>query len=459
MHRQGCIILLKGLGLNVWAGLRMALFLRVEESSLCAGPGSALVLLGLHLLAKLTSEWISVGSVGEWSAGALPDAMFPIALGFVAACLIAGLSGKPQKLLLSMVMLLAASFPILGLGGLVGMRLKASGETDLAFFASVGCSVWTALAVAKAAAGPNEIKGGRSVALSAILILVLAVPSGLVDPAASGLWRPSEEDTYEKKYDALTEEAAFYRQPKIFNEALAKLRKHSHQASELYFLGFGGDADQEVFAKEVLAVEKIIGQRFDASARAVSLVNSYHTALDYPVASVTALRRSIMSIGEAMDKDRDILFLFITSHGYSDHEIALEFWPLRFAVLNPEVLRGILDESGIKWRVVVISACYSGGFIEPLRKDDTIVITSAAADKSSFGCDDLNDWTYFGKAFFADALRKENDLAKAFDEAKQSIARREQEENVDVASEPGIFLGPAMNAKWHDFLKQNGFDP
>ena len=457
MHRQGVIILLKGLVVNVWAGFRMAVFLRVEESSLCAGPGNALVLLGLHLLVKLAYECISIGSVGEWSAGALPNAMFPVALGFVAACLIAGLNGKPQTVMSSMVMLLAASFPILGLGGLAGMVLDGTGETDWVFFASVVCSVWIVLAVSKAAAHANEVEGGRRVALNIILMLVLAAPSGFVDPAASRLWNPSEEDAYDKKYDALTEEAAFYRQPKLLNESLAKLRKHSHRVSELYFLGFAGDADQDVFAKEVVTVEKIIGQRFDASARAVSLVNSYHTALDYPVASVTALRQSIMAIGEAMDKERDILFLFITSHGFSDHAIALEFWPLRFAALSPAVLRGILDESGIKWRVVVVSACYSGGFIEPLRRDDTIVITAAAADKSSFGCDDLNDWTYFGKAFFADALRKESDLAAAFGEAKQSIARREREENIDVASEPSIFLGSAMDAKWHDFLRQNGF--
>ena len=42
---------------------------------------------------------------------------------------------------------------------------------------------------------------------------------------------------------------------------------------------------------------------------------------------------------------------------------------LRFATLNPEVLRQALDETGIKWRVVAVSACFSGGFIEPLRSD------------------------------------------------------------------------------------------
>lgn len=104
--------------------------------------------------------------------------------------------------------------------------------------------------------------------------------------------------------------------------------------------------------------------------------------------------------------------------------------------------------------MVVISACYSGGVIQPLQSDYTIVITASAADKSSFGCGDLNDWTYFGKAFFDESLRHENDLEAAFDQASHPIARREEQENVDAASEPKIFIGPAMNAKCRSFVGQ-----
>jgi Peptidase C13 family len=56
-------------------------------------------------------------------------------------------------------------------------------------------------------------------------------------------------------------------------------------------------------------------------------------------------------------------------------------------------------------RVVIVSACYSGVFVGPLANDNTLVITAAYFDHSSFGCQDKVKWTYFGDAFFNRALR------------------------------------------------------
>ena len=64
----------------------------------------------------------------------------------------------------------------------------------------------------------------------------------------------------------------------------------------------------------------------------------------------------------------------------------------------------MLRESGIKWRVLVVSACYSGTFAEPLADDSSIVITAAADNRKSFGCDDKRQLTYFGEAFYRDAF-------------------------------------------------------
>ncbi len=53
----------------------------------------------------------------------------------------------------------------------------------------------------------------------------------------------------------------------------------------------------------------------------------------------------------------------------------------------------------------MVSACYAGGFIEPLKDDRTLVITAADAHHTSFGCGAESDFTYFGKAYFDQALR------------------------------------------------------
>ncbi|HEV7392919.1 MAG TPA: C13 family peptidase [Burkholderiales bacterium] len=59
--------------------------------------------------------------------------------------------------------------------------------------------------------------------------------------------------------------------------------------------------------------------------------------------------------------------------------------------LSASELGKLLKESGIRHKVVVISACYSGGFIDAVRSDHTLVITAARHDRTSFGCSDENE--------------------------------------------------------------------
>jgi hypothetical protein len=96
--------------------------------------------------------------------------------------------------------------------------------------------------------------------------------------------------------------------------------------------------------------------------------------------------------------------------------------------------------------VIVISACYSGGFIELLRDPQTIVVTAAAADRTSFGCSNDRDLTYFGEAFYRDALPTARSLRAAFDAAKAAIAARERREHV-TPSNPQAYFGAKMEAK------------
>ena len=128
------------------------------------------------------------------------------------------------------------------------------------------------------------------------------------------------------------------------------------------------------------------------------------------------------------------------------HKLESQLPPLELAQLKPAALSRILAESGIKWKVLVISACYSGGFIEPLKDENTLIVTAAAADRQSFGCANEEDFTYFGRAYFHEALRRSLSFIDAFDLAKRSIATRERAEKLD-ASGPQMFVGAAMREK------------
>jgi hypothetical protein len=147
-----------------------------------------------------------------------------------------------------------------------------------------------------------------------------------------------------------------------------------------------------------------------------------------------------------MNRDRDVLFLSISSHGAKDPAIAVSNSQLPLNDLTDDDLASALEESAIKWRVIIISACYAGGFIESLKNPQTIVIAAAAADRTSFGCSNDRDLTYFGEAFYRDALPEARSLRDAFETAKAAIGARERREHA-TASKPQAYFGAEMEAK------------
>lgn len=269
------------------------------------------------------------------------------------------------------------------------------------------------------------------------------------------LWQAAPDPEEARRFTRQTpaNEETFYLQPTVLQRAIADLEPGRRGRADLYFVGFAGHAYQDVFMKEVNAVAKLMAERFGAGGRIVKLINNRATLTQAPIASVSSLRSALATAATRMNPDEDILFLFMTSHGSRDHRFGLDFWPMQFAELTPEVLKRLLDGAGIRWRVVVVSACYSGGFLTPLADDHTIVISAAGPDRNSFGCNNEADWTYFGQAFFDHALRDSTSLTGAFERAKREIAAREAREGHEP-SFPQIHAGPQMAAKWARYVSE-----
>jgi hypothetical protein len=147
-----------------------------------------------------------------------------------------------------------------------------------------------------------------------------------------------------------------------------------------------------------------------------------------------------------MHPDRDTLVLMLTSHGNDEDGIAITNGKMPEDALAPEDVRKILDESHIRWRIIIVSACYSGIFIPVLKNDSTLLMTAADSRHSSFGCDDTRDLTYFGEALLRDALPQACSLPAAYTTMAGIIRRRETEEN-EIHSNPKLFVGPRMAAR------------
>jgi len=196
-----------------------------------------------------------------------------------------------------------------------------------------------------------------------------------------------------------------------------------------------------VFMRETIAVEQLFRDRYTTAGRSLILVNNPSTAGRIPFASQESLTQALRRIGERMNGKEDLLFLFLTSHGTANHQLNVKLWPFDFSAITPRSLRRALDDAGIQRRVVVVSACYSGGFVPALADEDTLVITAAAANASSFGCNPTNELTDFGRAYFVEALGQTRSFTEAFRLARKIVANREAVEGVKQPSQPQMAGG------------------
>jgi hypothetical protein len=217
-------------------------------------------------------------------------------------------------------------------------------------------------------------------------------------------------------------------------------------AGDVWFVGFAGFGEQKVFRKEAELARQVFGARYDAASRSLLLVNDIHDRRSYPLATYDNLRYAVHQVAKRMDLNRDTLVLMLTSHGNDTDGIAITNGRLPEDALSPQDVRKILDESHIRWRVVVVSACYSGIFIPVLKSDTTLVMTAADSRHSSFGCDDTRDLTWFGEALLKDAMPRACSLDDAYRDMAAIIRRRETEEG-EIHSNPRLSEGVRMRAK------------
>jgi hypothetical protein len=196
-------------------------------------------------------------------------------------------------------------------------------------------------------------------------------------------------------------------------------------------------------------VSKVMEQRFDAAGRTIQLVNHAETIEQWPWATPMNLRRTIRKMASVMDRDEDILFLHLTSHGARDGELSADFWPMAVAAVRPADLKLWLDEAGIKYRILSISACFAGSWITPLSDQNTLVMTASDAEHTSYGCGRKSDLTYFGRAMYDEQLRKSTlSFEAAHAAARKMIKVREEEAGKDDGySNPQIKAGEGIKKR------------
>jgi hypothetical protein len=237
-----------------------------------------------------------------------------------------------------------------------------------------------------------------------------------------------------------------YAQPRLMEQALQGLSQRVAGVPNLYLVSFAGDGAEDVFRNEAEYAATLFRHRYGTRAHTLVLENNPATLDSHPLANWSNLETALTAIAKAMDPQQDILMLYLTSHGSPEHDLLVDMDPLPLDQIGADDLAGILAEHRFKWKVVVVNACYSGGFVSPLQSDGTLVITAARADRSSFGCGNDSVATYFGRAWLVDALNRTPDPIAAFQRAKAEVGRWEREDRL-TPSEPQISVGAGIAAQ------------
>lgn len=275
---------------------------------------------------------------------------------------------------------------------------------------------------------------------------VEATPPIVASPAPMPL-APGEDAGDEEKAPAFDAENVIYSQRDLLDAATSKLKPQTPGVVDFYVVVFAGDSQENVFRNEAEYAEQLFSRRFGAEGRVIVLENNAATVATRPLATLTNLTWALDDVAKAMDPAEDVLLVYITTHGSADHELLVDMDPLPLDQIAPDDLADALaTKPGVRWKVVVVNACYSGGFVDALRDDSTLVITSARADRTSFGCGADSDITYFGKAFLAEALNQTTSIPDAFARARQSVAAWEARDR-EEPSEPQIATTRSVEAK------------
>lgn len=431
---------------NWRASTRFAILHKSAPSHLRVSVAQIVLWVAAGMLIDLVYDFSMVGLEGHFYWYALPYQLFGLPCVLLCAWGVANCSPQPQRIPAATLAVLTALVVPQVVSLLIFRLLSDTPLEQVATPVFWLVLMWACIAAIVALVRTLELPSDQRLAAVLGVIFVFATVN-LLGVNQVRLWVANDTDESSTdsggNWERTSSESVLYTQPALLDQALASIRKGRPGVPELYLLALGGYGEQDVFKREVESVETLFAERFGTENRSVVLVNNPATVEERPIASTIALQRTLKAIGEKMDPGEDVLFLFMTSHGAADHKFSLSLWPYRFGDLTPDSLLALLDDAEIQNRVIVVSACYSGGFIEPLVNPHTLVMSASRADRNSHGCSHEADWTFFGRAFFDEALRQTHSFAGAFEQARRTVAEREKEEGYD-ASEPQISAGSAI---------------
>ena len=233
-------------------------------------------------------------------------------------------------------------------------------------------------------------------------------------------------------------------QHKRLGTEIAALQPQRPGVIDSYVVSIGLDSDP-VFGREAGEAAKVLGRRYNATGRTIFLAAGADSqSSGTPQGSPPNLATALAAVAAKMDLKEDVLILFATTHGDPNSGLAYRDGNNGIGMIAPLRLATLLDDLGFERRMILLSACYAGVFLPLLTNENSIIVTAAASNRTSFGCAPGNDWTFFGDALINNGLRKPQPFDKAAEEATALITKWENSKQL-LASRPQTFIGDKAN--------------
>lgn len=240
-------------------------------------------------------------------------------------------------------------------------------------------------------------------------------------------------------------EQVLFEQPQLLQQQLDRLAPQRPGVSDLYLLAVSSH-EQAVFDRDVEYVTDLFERELGAAGRILVLDADTAALDDKPLPTRHNVRRALAYLGEMIDPNEDTVFVFLTSHGAASGGVEVRVGSLPLRSMTAAHLQDALDAAGIGWRMVVVSACYSGHFVAQMQDPRALLVSASAADRVSYGCGDDSPMTWFTEAFFQRGLAQGLGLTESYEQATRLTSERETAEAL-TPSQPQLFIGEAMEAR------------
>ncbi len=251
---------------------------------------------------------------------------------------------------------------------------------------------------------------------------------------AKGIYFPSEAAwRTQQEIPAAEAETRLYSESDRLQSAIDALAPQRPGVRDVYTLLVGGDGTSPVFARELDWVSERLDKAFGIDERVLRLSNG--GGYSFPLATRTSIQESLNALDQLLDPQEDLLLVHLVSHGARNGDLTIAEGKMPLKDLSVADGKKWLDNLNARYQWIVISACYSGQWIEPLSTPNRIVFTSAADNRTSFGCSDDSQRTWFSSALYGDALQQGiKDPKVWFSTANKKVTEMEKEQGIEKDS-------------------------